>query len=207
MTEKTYITCTSCHSWNQEIRSKRVCQLCNNTQLMEDPTTVLCNSCGNCMYFSVNARSGTWQLEPGYGLLNIKVSGGFNSYYLIDMTNYTFNLCEKCIRNLFMNFKIKPRVNDLGYEDSNDVELSETDGSWEKDQEYYENRIWQDSDEFLTKYKNKICNVTKDCQNKAAYSVFHDNINPTFDAVCEEHTSDIWGNLKAFVPNNVRVFL
>lgn len=48
-----------------------------------------------------------------YGLEEAKVTGGFFSDPLRDMTEYQFNLCESCLDALFKTFKIP--VKETGY--------------------------------------------------------------------------------------------
>jgi hypothetical protein len=64
---------------------------------VEVVTGVLCNRCKcSCL------RDGEM-----YGLSAV-VSGGYNSTYLEDMVMYCFELCEKCLLELFTEFKIQP---------------------------------------------------------------------------------------------------
>jgi len=48
-----------------------------------------------------------------YGLSAI-VGGGYESMYLEDMTTYQFDLCEKCLVELFEGFRIKPETKFVG---------------------------------------------------------------------------------------------
>ncbi len=59
---------------------------------------VLCNRCG-----------GTCVSEQGsqYGL-SATVEGGYESTHLEDLVAYHFDLCEKCLSELFAQFKIPP---------------------------------------------------------------------------------------------------
>jgi hypothetical protein len=64
---------------------------------IEIVTDVVCNKCGKtCMV----------EGEP-YGLSAV-VGGGYNSSHLRDFTTYHFDLCEKCLAELFVGFKIQP---------------------------------------------------------------------------------------------------
>lgn len=45
-----------------------------------------------------------------HGLIEVTVSGGYSSPALWDLTNYTFSLCERCLRELFDGCKIPPMV-------------------------------------------------------------------------------------------------
>jgi hypothetical protein len=42
------------------------------------------------------------------GLVEVEVSGAYDSTHLEDCTNYTFSLCEKCLVELFETFSISP---------------------------------------------------------------------------------------------------
>jgi len=63
----------------------------------------ICNRCGyTCM------KAGEY-----YGL-SAEVSGGYESTHLGDMISYKFDLCEKCLSELFDTFKIKPDISSGG---------------------------------------------------------------------------------------------
>lgn len=68
---------------------------------------LLCNKCGGDMnqYFDEDKKEG----EP-YGMVNVKVSGGYLSDPLNDLTSYKFNLCEHCIYEMFLSFKNPPEI-------------------------------------------------------------------------------------------------
>lgn len=53
-----------------------------------------CNKCGEDCY--------------GEGLPETKVTGGYNSSILGDMSRYSFAICEECLWDIFQIFKIKP---------------------------------------------------------------------------------------------------
>jgi hypothetical protein len=58
---------------------------------------VICNRCkGPCLIGG-----------EMYGL-SAEVSGGYDSTHLEDMVTYRFELCEKCLSELFAGFKIPP---------------------------------------------------------------------------------------------------
>jgi hypothetical protein len=63
-------------------------------EVVED---VVCNRCG-----------GTCLIEREQYGLAAAVEGGYNSTHLADFTIYQFDLCEKCLAELFAGFKIKP---------------------------------------------------------------------------------------------------
>ena len=71
------------------------------TEVIKD---VICNKCGeSCI--PPQLRSIT-DGNDFYGLIEKTVSGGYYSHALSDCENYTFSLCEVCLKNLFDSFKI-----------------------------------------------------------------------------------------------------
>lgn len=80
-------------------------------EVIED---MLCNLCGNSLKVSLftNKDNPTDDQDEDhlfefYGLKGIKYQGGYWSEGPIeDMMNYSFNLCEPCLGNLFASFKI-----------------------------------------------------------------------------------------------------
>jgi len=77
---------------------------------VETVEDVVCNKCGQ------SCRIG----EPGarlfnYGGLTGHVSGCYGSTHLEDGVQYRFDLCEKCVKDLFSTFQIS---------------AEETDGPW-----------------------------------------------------------------------------
>jgi hypothetical protein len=190
-----YVKCTRCEHWPDERRHKEVCQGCNNTSQAVDPKSVLCNMCGEC----ARGPEGTHNQYP-LGLEKITIGGGYSSYHLFDMTEYTFNLCEKCIRQLFMQFKIKPHIySSIGYGEE----------TWESDQSCYEFRLWKDAGGHHQAYLNGKCNAVKDCPHDAVYTLLHNDTEFTEDALCEEHKELKYSNSKLtkFISNNLKPFL
>jgi len=104
---------------------------------------------------------GTMNEQIPHGLIDAQVTGGYDSYHLFDMTSYKFNFCEKCLRQLFMQCKIKPFISDVDGGDHT------TEDAWNIDQEYYEYRLWTDNGGRHQAYINKKCNMKKDCPNDA----------------------------------------
>lgn len=118
------------------------------------------------------------------------------------MNRYTFSFCEKCLRQLFMQCKIKPQVDEMNF-DGGAME-----DSWEADQEAYEFRLWRDNGGHHQAYLDKRCNVKKDCPNRAVYTRL---INNDFseECCCEEHKRKDGGSIKhvKFISNILKPFL
>jgi ribosomal protein S27E len=198
--ETTYVTCHSCDHWDVATRQSYKCQRCNNTQRVVDPRTILCNLCGECMCPPI----GTMNEQIPHGLYKAKVLGGYDSYHLLDMNTYTFSFCEECLRKLFVQCKIKPDVRDTSF----DGELIGPD-CWERDQEYYEYRVWESAGGKHQAYLNGKCNTKKECPNKAMYTRFNSDDEFTEDCACEEHKPLMYqGNkIVPFIPNVLKPFL
>jgi hypothetical protein len=131
-----------------------------------------------------------------HGLYNAKVSGGYDSYHLLDMNTYVFSFCEECLRKLFMQCKIPPLVN------NNPEEFAH-------DQTQYEYREWQRTGGYHQAYLDRKCNFVKDCPNRAEYTqLISDSF--TENCCCEEH-KQLWGygnsRLTKFIPNVLKPFL
>lgn len=206
--EHTYVECHHC-KWQLEQQpdrdwNKHPCRKCNNTRQIINPEELLCNMCGGCMCHNIKTRSGTWSTNDPHGLFEAQVVGGYESYHLLDLNRYTFSLCEKCLRQLFIQFKIKPTIDEV------DFGGGATPESWESDQKFYEYRIWVDSGAHHQAYLDRRCNFIKDCPNKALYThLINDNF--TEDCTCEEHKHLRSGcrNCKfvKFIPNVLKPFL
>lgn len=202
--EHTYVECHRC-KWHLENNTDRdwdkyPCDRCDNTRTIINPEEVLCNMCGEGMCHNIETPSGRWSTNDPYGLYNAKVTGGYESYHLCDMTAYTFSFCEKCLRQLFNQCKIKPFVSDYG---------SLEKGGYERDLEIYEYRLWKDAGCHHQAYLNRRCNFVKDCSNKAIYTqLINDHF--TEDCCCEEH-KDLWcysnSRLTKFIPDVLKPFL
>jgi len=197
----TYVECQHCKWQLQNFPDKdwfeQPCERCKNTRQVPNPQEILCNLCGECMC----PPPGTMNEQIPHGLYQASVTGGYDSYHLLDMTTYTFNFCEKCLRQLFIQCKIKPNV-------YNSFKPPDED-PWKEDQKYYEYRVWKDTGGHHQAYLNKKCNAVKGCPNDAVYTRLH---NEDFDenCCCEEHKETrAYGNssLVPFISNNLKSFL
>ena len=166
-----------CNAYSNDEDHKE-CYKCKGFLLIVDPKEENCNLCGN------NLHPEDSEFEP-YGLVNTAVTGGYFSTHLSDMSKYTFSLCESCLRDLFVKCKIKPEIEDM---------LSSMDSYaviFDADQEQHENRMYERSEKPQLKYNAGICNVNRNCFNKAVYSLFSNN-KFTTKCSCEEHYDVYW---------------
>lgn len=197
--EHNYIECQAC-AWRVKLDGydpyKELCKRCNNTRKVVDPNEILCNLCGKTM-----CPIGTMNEQYPHGLHEVKITGGYDSYHLLDMNEYTFSFCEECLRKLFTQCKIPPKVSDIS---SYGGEYSFAD-----DQESYEYRVWKDQGEFHQAYLNRKCNFKKDCINDAIYTQLISG-DFTEGSSCEEH-KDSWqfsnSTMVKFIPHTLKVFL
>lgn len=201
--EHTYVECKQCDNWIDEFRISNLCKVCNNSRLMIDPNELLCNLCGETV-----CPIGTMNEVYPHGLYNAKVTGGYESYHLSDMTSYTFSFCEKCLRNLFMKCKIKPLLNVSDIDFGGSLAREQL---WEDDQSFYEFRVWEDAGGRHQAYVDGKCNAVKDCDNKALYTKYDSYKEFTEDCSCEEHKNHLLiyagVTLVKFIPNNLKAFL
>ena len=201
--EKKLVKCLHCkwrvesypdHNWNES-----PCRKCNNSRLVVDPLDILCNLCGETM-----CPIGTMNEQNPHGLFEAKVTGGYDSYHLFDLSTYKFSFCEQCLRKLFNQCKIKPLV----YDTTIDGDMLD-EHNWLKDQEAYEYRVWKDEGGHHQAYLDRKCNAVKNCQNEAIYThLVSDQF--TEDCTCEEH-KEFWmyanSKLTKFIPNVLKPFL
>ncbi len=154
------------------------------------------------MCHDIKTSHGQWKAEDPHGLYNAKVVGGYESYHLLDMNQYTFSFCEKCLRQLFIQCKIKPDIDELNFQGGSKED------SWEDDQRSYEHRVWIDDGGHHQAYLDRKCNSRKNCPNKAVYTIY---INDRFseDSTCEEHKRKEGGSysLVPFIRHELKVFL
>lgn len=66
---------------------------------------IICNMCGETCFGEANFN----------GLIEVCVSGGYDSDALDDGVNYTFSICEHCLnKHVFDRFKIPPETEEVG---------------------------------------------------------------------------------------------
>lgn len=102
------------HGFNLDMAYWDEVRKARNEQRKEEVATRIaecrCNKCGVDMM--------KWDKDIGekpfalgyYGLVDATVSGGYSSDALSDCTIYTFSLCEKCLMELFEQFKEPPKI-------------------------------------------------------------------------------------------------
>lgn len=189
----TYVNCKWCKGCG--------CKTCDNKGQIINPLERLCNMCGEALC----PPAGSIHDQSPAGLIDAKVSGDYDSEYLSDLQNYKFSLCEKCLRQLFIQFKIKPEINE--YSLNNGPEIPVT---WEDDQYYYEARIWRRNDGPHQHYINRLCNIEYGCTNAAIYTVLASG-EFTENCACEEHKEQalyaIGNSLTSFIGNHLKPFL
>ncbi len=204
MSKKNYVKCKYCANKYEDPDHnayENPCHLCKNSGIVPDPKEILCNLCGEYM-----CPLGTYSEQVPHGLYDAKVMGGYESYHLFDTTTYIFSFCEKCLRNLFVQCKIKPIIYDTDIVNG----TYSREEIWEEDQAAYEYRLWYDTGGHHQAYINGKCNCVKDCPNDAIYTVL---LSKDFseDAVCEEHApkynKTINATLVKFIPNILKAFL
>lgn len=72
------------------------------TEVKSITTDILCNKCGgSCKLYEFKEND----FEFG-GLIEVKIMGRYFSSHLEDCRDYTFSICEKCLKELFESFKI-----------------------------------------------------------------------------------------------------
>lgn len=148
-------------------------------------TEEYCNQCGGTLTVPHD--------DSPYGLVGAKVRGHYHSVHLSDGSDYTFSLCELCLRQMFDEFAIKPRVESVFDEDT----LVET--PYADDKSWYLHTLWRDAKGLEKKLAEDLCNATEDCPNESKYRGFSSGFL-TNECVCEEHnnrlgtwlSSDVW---------------
>lgn len=196
--EHTYVECKICSSDPDYIG----CKHCNDTREVIDPKEILCNLCGETMCITENCSDHTSQIP--HGLIDASVSGGYDSFYLLDGINYTFSFCELCLRKLFIQCKVKPLITSYFPHDSP--------SSWEDDSYQYEYRMWAKNNGPHIAYENGMCNIYLNCKNKAKYTQYYDS---KFSEVCacEDHKSKLEGyvgpdyTMGPFIKSSLKPFL
>lgn len=101
-----YEPCPACAEsrGSGDLDSAASCPRCKGTGMRRTRESWICNACGKSLCPESDGCP--------YGLVEAKVSGGFNSPALSDCTNYEFSICENCLRKIFDEFAIKPMISE-----------------------------------------------------------------------------------------------
>jgi len=167
-----YTVCTACAAARAagNLDEARNCSSCHGTAMVRNPESYVCNRCGEGMYIQPN-----W---GPHGLIEARVSGGYASPHLLDLVRYKFSLCEKCLREMFDQFKVPPEIQDKHGGATTYAEESTRYKRWQ----------WRKTNGHIEKLKAGLCNATIECEKTADWRVFASG-TLTDDACCEEHRS------------------
>jgi hypothetical protein len=86
---------------------KTIKKIIKEVEIVDD---IFCNKCGKSLKTELDSSLNIFDI---YGLSEVSVSGGYCSTHLADGVLYTFSLCEECLVNLFLSFKIEPETKEL----------------------------------------------------------------------------------------------
>ena len=84
---------------------------------------IICNKCGNSCRGIANYC----------GLIETCVEGNYDSTILEDGKKYEFSLCEKCLDNLFKDFKIRYNCKEI---------INKNNESYDKDRNFLSSDLW-----------------------------------------------------------------
>ena len=85
----------------------KITRIITETKEVEVIDDILCNKCGE------SCRTDDFDFGNMEGLVEVAITGGYNSQYIGDMTQYTFSVCEKCLMDFVGTFKIPAEVVDF----------------------------------------------------------------------------------------------
>jgi hypothetical protein len=72
-----------------------------------------CNKCGKSCAKPENDA----QLQCNYGLNNASFTTGYFSDVFEDLNKITFSMCEECLFELFLTFKVMPKMQEVDVHD------------------------------------------------------------------------------------------
>lgn len=181
--ERPKIPCSRCAEARSsgDLEAASRCHYCKGTGIRTDPQSYRCNLCGGTM-LPVDL-DGVWQeracnAEVPHGLVDAKVSGGYDSRWLFDITTYTFSFCEKCLRGLFEKCAIKPGVNDYAHGGAE---------RYEDDSVAFHHRAWDDSGGKLAKFLAGGCTHDPACPNPPRWRRWCSDSLCDDEAFCDAH--------------------
>lgn len=201
MTDKSmYEACKRCSEARAEQDYERAlrCSLCDGKGFVPRPDAHPCNRCGGSLY----TPEGTVSEQVAYGIEHLEITGAYHSEGLNDLHRYTFSLCERCLRAMFQEWKIRPKVELVTLHDIVEKEIE-----FEEDQRLWEEGEWRHTGGHALARMQGLCNATKACGKPAAYSVKQSGYLGD-ECRCEEHKDHDQNCLNAellpFVPWSVQ---
>lgn len=173
-------------------RRSTTCTLCNNSLKTVDPTTKICNMCGENMapHYPKNLIKDASSLFSG---LEASAGSCTSSNYLLRNFDYLFQICECCLFKMFQSFKIPPTFiesNEIDYDDTLYHEQFHNSSpdllAWKNHLFNIRTQLWYDKGGMELKYKAGICNATLSCANKAKFSYQNDETEElTYNCSCD----------------------
>jgi len=189
-------TCPSCTAHRAEGRLEEAidCFTCRGRGIVRTAASWACNRCGGPLCPDVQEGDPNGRIP--HGLVDVGVVGGYDSRSIFDMTKYVFSICEPCLRLMFEEFKVKPRVFDV------DVRGNVlTEDGYEQDRRFYLDRMWRDQEQgHIRALLGGRCNADFMCEERAKYRVYYSS-SPSTDTCCEAHRRRFENTINAtFVP-------
>lgn len=161
------------------------CHLCRGKGTIRDPATYICNACGGSL---LPTFPEWWLKQHGdkpdharcfpHGLVDARVTGGYDSEHIFDLTTYEWSMCEKCLRTMFNGFKIPPHVSDALH--------GETD-SYDSDRKHWEFRMWERSGKALAWARSGRCNGALECPHATTHRRYTSGQIDGDASRCDEH--------------------
>lgn len=87
---------------------------------MNEPE-ILCNKCGKSC--CKPADNNPPNIQCNYGLIKASFVAGYFSEKFEDLDRITFSICEECLFELFLTFKIMPEAQEVDVHDNNRGEV------------------------------------------------------------------------------------
>ena len=168
------------HTLDEDINSKMGCDRCRGSGHILNPRWVTCNMCGGDM------SCGSEHEETSmYGTGPLSVSGGYLSPHLTDTTSYHFAFCERCLRTIWSQCKVKPRI---------DFYMGDGESTYEEDHSYWINRMWREGGGELRKLPSGLCTHDESCQGSGENIYLISGSICDRERYCSEHAIRGGGN-------------
>lgn len=184
-----YRICPSCLNDRANLDTAAIalhCRECKGTGFVRSRETYVCNKCGDCLCPPI----GTMNQDAPHGLVEATVSGGYDSRHLFDTTNYSFSLCELCLRNLFNECAVPPKISHYmgpGWK------------TYQEDRVMWEDRLWEESEAFMAHTAAGLC-TTRLCGHPATQRELISGL-PTNVLACDAHARLHCTNMVVFPEN------